>query len=277
MTNRQILEDIKKRLSAAGIEEASNDAWMLFGGITGMSRTDYLLRAEDSADEAFFDRLFEASDRRCAHEPLQYILGRAYFMGFEFEVDPSVLIPRYDTEILAKEAERYIDEASSVLDMCTGSGCIAISIALRTKARKVVGADISGAALEVAKRNRIRLGADNVSLIQSDMFDGVSDSFDMIVSNPPYIKSGDIDTLMSEVKDHEPRLALDGHGDGLFFYRILADEGAKRLKPGGRIAVEIGCDQSGEVCDLFKSNNYADIRVIKDLAGLDRVVCGRRI
>lgn len=277
MTNRQILEDIKQKLSSAGIEEASNDAWLLFEGITGMNRTDYLLRAGEKFDFPFPERLRDAAERRCAHEPLQYILGKAYFMGFEFEVNPSVLIPRYDTEVLAEEAARYAGADSEVLDMCTGSGCIAISVALLTKARRVIGADISGRALTVAERNRKRLNAENVVFVKSDMFGAISGTFDMILSNPPYIKSEDIEGLMSEVRDCEPRLALDGHEDGLFFYRILAKEGSGHLKPGGHIMMEIGCGQAREVSALLEMYDYADIRVIKDLAGLDRVVCGRRI
>ena len=277
MTNRQILEDIKQKLSSAGIEEASNDAWLLFEGITGMNRTDYLLRAGEKFDFPFPERLRDAAERRCAHEPLQYILGKAYFMGFEFEVNPSVLIPRYDTEVLAEEAARYAGADSEVLDMCTGSGCIAISVALLTKARRVIGADISGGALTVAERNRKRLNAENVVFVKSDMFGAISGTFDMILSNPPYIKSEDIEGLMSEVRDCEPRLALDGHEDGLFFYRILAKEGFGHLKPGGHIMMEIGFGQAREVSALLEMYDYADIRVIKDLAGLDRVVCGRRI
>lgn len=277
MTNRQILEEIKQRLLSAGTEEASNDARLLFEGITGMSRTDCLLRAGEEFDSALWEALQNAVRRRCAREPLQYILGKAYFMGFEFEVNPSVLIPRYDTEVLAEEAARYAGTNSEVLDMCTGSGCIAISVALLTKARRVIGSDISGEALELAERNRKRLNADNVRFVRSDMFGAISGTFDMILSNPPYIKRGDIEGLMSEVKDCEPRLALDGHEDGLFFYRILAKEAFAHLKPGGHIMMEIGCEQAEEVSALLELYNYADIRVIKDLAGLDRVVCGRRI
>ncbi|MCM1307959.1 MAG: peptide chain release factor N(5)-glutamine methyltransferase [Butyrivibrio sp.] len=277
MTNRQILEEIKRELREAGIAEAENDARLLFYGITGMSRTDYLLRMEEELDPSFLEALRRASRRRRMREPLQYILGKAYFMGFEFETSPSALIPRYDTEILAEEAIKYVRDGFEVLDMCTGTGCIAISVALLTRARGVIGADISEEALELAEKNRRRLNAGNVSFVKSDMFGAVSGSFDMILSNPPYIKSGDIDGLASEVRDFEPRLALDGHGDGLFFYRILAKESLGHLKRGGYIMTEIGCGQAGEVAALFERYDYADIRVIKDLAGLDRVVCGRRI
>lgn len=276
MTNRQILEGLKEKFADAGIEEASNDAWLIFSEIMDLSRTEYLLRMNDEADGQRLGRLGEAADRRCKREPLQYILGKAHFMGMELAVSPAVLIPRYDTEILAEEAIRYVRAGDSVLDMCTGSGCLALCIALQTAVGAVVGADISNAALEVAERNRVRLGAENVNFVQSDMFGQIADSFDMIISNPPYIRTGDIDSLMSEVRDCEPRLALDGHEDGLFFYRILAKEGCAHLKSGGRIMMEIGFDQADCVCALLESNDYADIRVIKDLAGLDRVVCGRR-
>ncbi len=276
MTNRQVLEGIKRKLFAAGIDEAVSDAWLLFSDIMRMDRTEYLLRMSECADEGRLDILREAVGRRCAREPLQYVLGKAYFMGLELYVSPAVLIPRYDTEILASEALKYAAEGCGVLDMCTGSGCIALSIALKSAAERVVGADISPEALRVAEINREHLGADRVSFVQSDMFARISGSFDLLVSNPPYIESGELDGLMSEVRDYEPRLALDGHGDGLFFYRILAGEGREHLKPGGRIMMETGCNQAGAVSALLEENDYADIRVLKDLAGLDRVVCGRR-
>lgn len=277
MTNRQILDGLKRKLVSAGIDEASNDAWLLFSGVTGMSRTDYLLRADKEWEISFSEKLRKAAERRCRREPVQYILGRAYFMGFEFDVEPCVLIPRFDTEVLVGEALADAGENSEVLDMCTGSGCIAISVALLSKVRRVTGADISDAALLVAERNRAKLDADNVNFIKSDMFGSISGAYDMILSNPPYIKSGDIEGLMSEVKDCEPRLALDGHEDGLFFYRILAKEGIGHLKPGGHIIMEIGCEQAEQVSGLLEQYNYTDVRVIKDLAGLDRVVRGRRI
>lgn len=277
MTNRQILDELKRKLVSAGIDEASNDSWLLFSGVTGMSRTDYLLRADKEWEISFSEKLSKAAERRCRREPVQYILGRAYFMGFEFDVEPCVLIPRFDTEVLVGEALADAGENSEVLDMCTGSGCIAISVSLLSKVRRVTGADISDAALLVAERNRAKLDADNVNFIKSDMFGSISGAYDMILSNPPYIKSGDIEGLMSEVKDCEPRLALDGHEDGLFFYRILAKEGIGHLKPGGHIIMEIGCEQAEQVSGLLEQYNYTDVRVIKDLAGLDRVVRGRRI
>lgn len=276
MTNRQVLEEIKQRLLAAGIEEAAYDAWLIFEEIAGMSRTEYLLHMDDAVCEGCLKALRAAVDRRSRREPLQYILGKAYFMGFEFAVNPAVLIPRYDTEILAAEAAEHIRENDEVLDLCTGSGCIALSIALKTRARSVLGADISTEALKVAETNRRRLRAENARFVQSDLFGNISGAFDMIVSNPPYIRSDELDGLMSEVRDCEPRLALDGHEDGLFFYRILAKDGFGHLKPGGSIMMEIGCGQAKAVCALLESAHYAEIRVIKDLAGLDRVVCGRR-
>ncbi len=276
MTNRQILDELKQKLSFAGIDEASSDAWLLFSGVTGMSRTDYLLSANEEWENSFSERLREAARRRCRREPVQYILGKAYFMGFDFEVGPCVLIPRFDTEVLVGEALAAVGEDSEVLDMCTGSGCIAISVALLSRVRSVTGADISETALLFAERNRARLGADNVKFIKSDMFGKISGTYDMILSNPPYIKSADIEGLMSEVKDCEPRLALDGHEDGLFFYRILAKEGFGHLKPGGHIIMETGCEQAAQVCELLEQYDYTDIRVVKDLAGLDRVVRGRR-
>ncbi len=275
MTYRQILEEGTTILSQAGIEEASNDAWLLMADVYDMDRTRYLMHGADEADEQLRIQYMDWVNRRANHEPLQYIQGKAYFMGLEFEVRPGVLIPRFDTEVLVEEALKYIKSDNKVLDMCTGSGCIALSIGVHSNAT-VTGVDISDDALAIAENNKVRHSADNVSFIKSNMFDNIDGSFDYIISNPPYIRTDVIEGLASEVKSCEPMLALDGHEDGLFFYRILAKEGIKHLNVGGALMMEIGYDQAEDVSSLLRDNNYADIRVIKDLAGLDRVVCGWR-
>lgn len=275
MTHRQILEKAVEELSKAGVDEASNDAFVLFEEAFSMNRTGYLIHGSEEADENRIRVYEDMIAKRASRIPLQYITGKAYFMGLVFNVTPDVLIPRFDTEILVEEALKYISSDANVLDMCTGSGCIAVSIAHGSGA-KVTGADISKEALKVAKTNRELNNVTNVDFINSDMFEAVNGEFDMIVSNPPYIRTGEVLKLMPEVLEHEPNLALDGHEDGLFFYEILARDSLRYLKPSGMLIMEIGYDQAEEVSRLLDINNFTDIRVIKDLAGLDRVICGRR-
>ncbi len=283
-TNRELLKQGSERLKAAGIAEADNDAWLLFSAATGMSRTDYFMRSTDAVPAGAEALYLEKLKRREAHEPVQYIEGTAPFMGYEFVVNENVLIPRMDTEILVSEALKlaeimYADRLRgtdfNILDMCTGSGCIAQSIYLILKKDGcetiVTAVDISDRALEVAKLNADRLGAD-ISFIQSDLFEKVSGSFSMILSNPPYIRTDVIADLEPEVKEHEPVLALDGTEDGLYFYRRITQQAWDYLEKGGVLMYEIGYDQAMEVSDMLAVKGYTDIRVIKDFAGLDRVV-----
>lgn len=276
MTHRQILSEATDRLEKVGIDEASTDAWVLFEYVFQMNRTQYFMRSNEPVDEVKTESYQNLIARRVEHEPLQYITGKAYFMGLEFEVNPSVLIPRYDTEILVEEALKHISEGCSVLDVCTGSGCIAISLAVLRKSCTVTGIDIAKDALKVANNNKLLNKSDNVTFVESDMFSNVTGQYDIIVSNPPYIRSAEVDVLMPEVVGHEPRLALDGMEDGLHFYKILARQSQKFLKDNGLLIMEIGYDQAEKVSLLLENNNYTDITVIRDLAGLDRVVCGRR-
>lgn len=282
MTYRQILQEAIRKLQKAEIEEADNDAWILMSEAFNISRTDYFMKSGDECTDNARTELFDSMiERRVRREPLQYITGHAYFMGYEFRVTPDVLIPRFDTEILVEKSLKYASDGMKVLDMCTGSGCIAISYALQCRERgydnvAVNAVDISSAALSVAADNAMRAGVD-INYIRSDMFTGVSGIYDMILSNPPYIPTRDIEELEPEVRTSEPVGALDGHEDGLFFYRILAAESPSHLKAGGRLIMEIGYNQADDVCSLLEQNKFADIEVIKDLAGHDRVVCGRRI
>lgn len=278
MTARQVMNEAVERLTDAGAEEASNDAWLLFSAAFGMDRTSYLIHADepltDAKAQADFDDMIK---RRTEHEPVQYIIGSAWFMGYEFTVSPAVLIPRFDTEVLVENALKRAHEGMRILDVCTGSGCIAISLALNVHNSVITASDVSADALSIAAINRTKLHADNVTLIESDMFDKITGRYDMIVSNPPYIRTKDIEELQTEVKDKEPYMALNGHEDGLFFYRILTAESPAHLVPGGIICLETGCDQADSVCELLHNNHFTDIEVIKDLSGLDRVVLGRRI
>ena len=275
MTHRQILDMATKKLLEAGVTEAQNDAFVLWQEAFGLNRTGYLINADKEADSNLYPKYMMLINRRCTRMPLQYITGKAYFMGLELKVTPAVLIPRFDTEILVEEVLKYVDAESTVLDMCTGSGCIAVSIASLSKAT-VTGVDISQEALEIAKGNAEHNQVSTVEFLESDMFQNVTGTFDVIVSNPPYIPSKDVLELMPEVKEHEPMMALDGSEDGLFFYRILAEQAADFLNPEGLLIMEIGYNQAEDVKKLLANNNFIGIRVIKDLAGHDRVVCGWR-
>ena len=342
----------KKILKNAGIVEADLDAWYLFEQSFGISRAQYFLCARENivgstaqkiAVQEQHGDLLESGNalecaelwlkeklsayehalkKRAARIPLQQIIGQQEFMGLSFFVNEHVLIPRQDTETLVELVlQEQKDKDISILDMCTGSGCIAVSLKKLGGYAHVEGADISEEALKVAKRNSEEILENNdvnndavnsrteqiqnctnltnnqnkqdnseermvseasklsqagVTFRHSDMFSNFpeTEQFDVIVSNPPYIPSAVIEELEPEVRDHEPRGALDGTADGLYFYRILAEECAKHLTPGGHVYFEIGYDQGAAVKELLDIHGFKDTRVIQDLAGKDRVVCG---
>ena len=342
----------KKILKNAGIVEADLDAWYLFEQIFGISRAQYFLCARENivgstaqkiAVQEQHGDLLESGNalecaelwlkeklsayenalkKRAARIPLQQIIGQQEFMGLSFFVNEHVLIPRQDTETLVELVlQEQKDKDISILDMCTGSGCIAVSLKKLGGYAHVEGADISEESLKVAKRNSEEILENNdvnndavnsrteqiqnctnltnnqnkqdnseermvseasklsqagVTFRHSDMFSNFpeTEQFDVIVSNPPYIPSAVIEELEPEVRDHEPRGALDGTADGLYFYRILAEECAKHLTPGGHVYFEIGYDQGAAVKELLDIHGFKDTRVIQDLAGKDRVVCG---
>lgn len=274
MTNRQILIEAENILQSAGIDDYKSDAWLLFEHMFGMNRTSYLMKADSEASDKVSEYM-DAIKERATRKPLQHITGVQEFYGLEFVVNENVLIPRQDTEILVEQAIGIIkNNESRVLDMCTGSGCIAITIGSNCRNADVTGVDISAEALKVSCANKEKISVDNVDFIQSNLFENINDKFDVIVSNPPYIESDVIDTLMQEVKDFEPRLALDGEADGLKFYREITKESLRYIKPGGYLLYEIGHNQGEAVSDIMKENGYTSVKVLKDLAGLDRVVVG---
>lgn len=214
---------------------------------------------------------------RSRHVPLQHLTGEQEFMGYPFLVNEHVLIPRQDTECLVEAALKEIikkkQEHIAILDLCTGSGCIAVSLKKLLPEAHVTATELSAEALAVAKENAARLQAD-ISFLQGDLFASVTERFDLIVSNPPYIKTGIIETLMPEVRDHEPRQALCGGADGLDFYRRIAKEAPAYLNPGGALWLEIGCEQGKAVTALLRENGFEGVCCRQDLAGLDRIVCG---
>jgi len=273
-TLKGLLADGAKMLTQAGIDEAELDAGYILEYITGLNSAQYFIHSEDIIEKNKAEEFFRLIERRSKRIPLSYVIGTRDFFGLTFKVDENVLIPEQETELLVEEVIKH-SEGKSVLDMCTGSGCIAISIALFGKPSKVAASDISEKALEVARENAKSLKAGEISFIQGDMFENVTDKFDIIVSNPPYIETGEIDELMPEVRDYIPRLALDGDIDGLKFYRIISKEAVKKLNKNGRIFYEIGYNQSRAVASILLENGFTDVKIMKDYSGLDRIVMAK--
>ncbi len=274
MNRKEAYEWGIKRLTAAGIEEAKSDTLLLLDGICHINRNDILIHGEEALSSDLENAFNEALTKRCEHIPVQYITGVQNFMGLDFTVNEHVLIPRYDTEILVEEVMKELHDGFSLLDMCTGSGCILLSLLRYSNDCQGMGVDISEDALAVAKNNCEKLGL-QATFLQSNLFEKVMGTYDIIVSNPPYIRSDVIPTLMEEVKDHEPMLALDGMEDGLFFYRKIIEESPRFLNGGGMLFFEIGYDQGDDVSRLMERSGFRGIQVVKDYAGLDRVVFGR--
>ncbi len=272
-TYKELLKAGENYLSDSGITESAADSFLLFSHVTGFHRADYFLKQDEAPTEAERTEYRRLLLKRGQHIPLQYITGEQEFMGLHFRVNESVLIPRQDTEILVETALPYV-EGKEVLDLCTGSGCIAVSLSVLGKTSGCVAVDISKKALEVAQRN-VEENLAEVLLAESDLFENVSGRFDIIVSNPPYIETKVVETLMEEVKGHEPHLALDGGEDGLSFYRRIISESRTYLKENGMIFFEIGCEQAASVSMLLRDAGFDDIVCRKDYAGLDRVVYGR--
>lgn len=271
-------------LEKAGIEEAGLDAWLLLEYTIKKNRAWYLAHQQEEAPDQVEKRYMERIRRREKRIPLQHITGQAFFMGYEFFVNEKALIPRQDTEILVEEALKVLNtmESPGILDMCTGSGCILLSLLLEKKESWGVGADISQEALEVAEKNKERLGlADRGRFVESSLFLGEwfqkeAALFDVIVSNPPYIKTKDIESLMEEVRLHDPRLALDGGEDGLCFYQRITSGCLPFLKEGGWLMYEIGSSQGEAVARIMEKEGFGNIQIKKDLSGLDRVVIGSK-
>lgn len=273
MQYRELYRMGKGRLAEAGIAEAELDARLLLEEVCAADRNDLLTHGEREIPQEQCDRYTDYIQRRQKHEPLQQILGYQEFMGLKFKVTPDVLIPRQDTETLVEEVMRYLHDGMRILDMCTGSGCILLSLLRYSNDCEGTGCDISEKALKVAQENAKALSL-NASFVQSNLFDHVSGRYEFIVSNPPYIPTGVISTLMEEVRDYEPRSALDGREDGLYFYRRITGEAGEYLCPGGMLFFEIGCGQAEAVSGLMREAGFKEVTVIKDLAGLDRVVFG---
>lgn len=275
-TYKDALEYGKQRLLECEIEDANLDAWLLLEYVSGISRSWYFVHEDEEISENDIEEYQILIEQRGKHIPLQQLTKEAYFYGMKFFVNENVLIPRQDTEVLVEQVLSLSKgkENLKLLDMCTGSGCILLALLANLKQASGTGVDLSEKALEVAQRNGKELGIE-VSWVQSDLFDKVSGSYDIIVSNPPYIETSVIEGLMDEVKLYEPRMALDGTEDGLFFYREITMQAGKYLKNNGILAFEIGYNQGRAVSEFMKENGYKEVQVLQDLAGLDRVVTGR--
>lgn len=275
-TYKDALEYGKKELLECGIEDAQLDAWLLLEHVSGISRSWYFVHEDEAISQDCIEKYQRLIEQRGKHIPLQQITEEAYFYGMKFFVNENVLIPRQDTEVLVEQVLKLSKgkENLKLLDMCTGSGCILLSLLANLKQASGTGVDLSEKALEVAQRNGRELGIE-VSWVQSNLFDKVSGIYDIIVSNPPYIETAVIEGLMDEVRLYEPRMALDGTEDGLFFYREITAQAGKYLKNNGILAFEIGYNQGKAVSEFMKENGYKEVQVLQDLAGLDRVVTGR--
>ena len=292
MTLREARAWGEEQLAAKDVEDASLDAWYLLEHVTGVSRASYYAKPDVKLTEEEEKDYRALVCKRGEHIPLQHLTGSQEFMGLEFQVNEDVLIPRQDTETLVEHALEYMEKGKvpapgnslRILDMCTGSGCILLSV-LRYAGRYLkkgggctgdvkiegTGADISGGALQVARANAQKLYP-KAEFIQSDLFGDVPGRYSMILSNPPYIRTEEIARLQDEVRFHDPVIALDGKEDGLYFYRRIVEEAKPHLEPGGVLIFEIGYDQAEDVSELLRKAGYTEIRVKKDLAGLDRVM-----
>lgn len=272
---RELLRRGRKMLSQADIADGNTDAWLLLEYQSGLTRTEYFLREREEAGDMLAAEYLELVEKRAKHVPLQHLIGEAWFYGRKFFVNESVLIPRQDTEVLVEEILCRVkgDTGLKILDMCTGSGCILLTLLSELEGAQGTGSDLSEAALLVARKNAENLEVE-AEWIHSDLFSTIQGKYDIIVSNPPYIASSVIEGLMEEVRDYEPRMALDGREDGLYFYREIVRQAGDYLKPGGLLAFEIGHDQGTAVRDMLLQWGYGTAEVRKDLAGLDRVVLG---
>ena len=261
-----------QKLKEVEIGEAQLDARLLLEEVCGTDHNTLLCHGDREVSEAEEEQYRRALEQRAVHVPLQHLLGYQDFMGLRFQVNEHVLIPRQDTEILVEEAMRYLHDGMRILDLCTGSGCILLSLLHYSNDCEGTGVDISKEALQVAALNAELLGI-KADFLKSDLYEKVTGKFDLLVSNPPYIERKVIPTLMEEVREYDPYIALDGGEDGLDFYRRIIGGAQNYLKRGGQILMEIG--QAQAVSELLREAGFKEIDVCRDFAGLDRVVSGR--
>ena len=293
-TYKDVYEVGRETLEKAGIDEAALDARLLLEFVCDTDRNTLLAHGDREVSAQEYDRYRGLIESRAAHVPLQHLTGQQEFMGLTFIVNEDVLVPRQDTEVLVEEVMKNLHDGMRILDMCTGSGCILLSLLHYSNDCTGIGVDLSEPALAVARGNYERLRGErpemNAHFLQGDLFEALAchsngtdgceeeacqeEKFDIIVSNPPYIETDEILTLMPEVREHEPMTALDGGADGLAFYRRIARDAGAYLNGGGMLFFEIGCEQAESVRGIMERTGFREIQVVKDFAGLDRVVYG---
>ena len=277
MTVGNAFRDAVRRLAQAGVKSPQVDVEWLLADLLSCNRSEIPLHAQTdltAEDQDLFSRRVE---RRTRREPLQHILGTANFFGYDFQVSAEVLIPRPETEVLVELALEFLMHLPnpSVFDLGTGSGCIALSIAKRCSKASIIGSDVSREALALARANAVSL--DTLDQVEFRHADGLAaftkgEQVDLIVSNPPYIPTANIDTLEPEVRDHDPRLALDGGPDGMQFYRLLADEGQFHLRSGAKLMAEFGDGQAATIVDLFDQAGWPSVTTVNDLSHQPRIL-----
>ena len=281
MTLNAVCKQGEKILKDAGIADADFDSLYLLEHFFGADRTALILHGDRTADESLCERFFSAIEERTTGKPLQYIVGKWNFMGYDFYVGEGVLIPRDDTEILVETAIDYLKKTNiknpKVIDLCSGSGAIAVSVAKMFPDSDVIALEYSDLAIEYLKKN-IKLNcADNVRVFKGDVtkcYEEFQDEqFDIVISNPPYIQSEEIDTLQPELQ-FEPRMALDGGKDGLYFYRIITAKWSNKVRQGGMIAFEVGEEQFEPVSEFVKNRGFEGVTYKLDLQGFKRTVNG---
>lgn len=273
MTVNSLLKNAVEILSKNNIDGALNDARIILSFCTKKSKTYLMVHGDFDVSDEVCSEFFSLVERRSHNEPIAYITKKKEFMGIEFNVCDGVLIPRPDTEVLVNKVIDFIDKKPCmVLDIGCGSGAISVSVATFCENAQVVGIDVSNTALGVCSKNKGNLK--NISFLKHNIFeDSLENRYDVIVSNPPYIKTDDIGTLMADVKNFEPHLALDGGDDGLLFYRHIIKSCKKNLNSGGLMAFECGINQADFIALLFAENGFENITKIKDPADIERVVC----
>ena len=277
MTIREALLSAERRLTDAGVPDPQVDAEWMMEAVTGLGRMQQKLQSAKELTPEQEQRFSSLLLSRANREPVQYLLGEQYFYDLRFHVTPDVLIPRQETEELCEWGLSFLQKqpAPTALDLCTGSGAIAVTLAYRCPKAEVTASDLSGNALGVAQKNALANGV-NVRFLQGDLWEPLEGMrFDLILSNPPYIPSLECESLQPEVM-REPRMALDGGADGLDFYRRIAQGAQEHLNPGGMIAVELGIGEAEDVAEIFRRAGLADVEIRKDLYGVERMVGARR-